>query len=78
MTRTEKLNEMKAKHCKRVADIRAEAHGKLQAATAKRLQAVEEEGEARFQWTSALRRIENREGYAKSISREIAQLKGEG
>lgn len=58
--------------------VRDEAHGKLKAATAKRLRAVDEENEARFQWTNALRRIENREGYAKSISREIRELRGEG
>ena len=58
--------------------LRAEAHAKLEAVEAKRLQAVEEEEEARCEYGDAYTRIESRERRVKALDREIRELRGEG
>ncbi len=53
------------------------AHEQLEAATAKRLEAVEEENAARFEYGDAFSRIQSREMHIRAITREIRELKGE-
>ncbi len=57
---------------------REEAHERLQAATAKRLEAVEEENAARYDYGDANARVESRERRVKEAAREIKALRGEG
>jgi chromosome segregation ATPase len=52
----------------------ARAHERLEKATAARVKADEEAGYARFEWTSALSRLENRHRRIKQIDHEIADL----
>lgn len=54
-----------------------EAHEQLEAATAKRLQALEEENAARFEYGDAFSRIQSREQRIKLVDREIRELRGE-
>lgn len=56
---------------------REEAHERLQEAARKRLEAVEAENAARYEWTDALRRIESREQRIKETNWEIRVLRGE-
>ncbi len=52
----------------------AKAHERLEKATAARAKADEEAGQARFLWTSALSRLENRRRRVKEIDRAVADL----
>lgn len=54
----------------------ARAHERLEKAMAARAKAEEEAGQARFLWTNALSRLENRHRRVKEIDRAIANLKG--
>ncbi|MDQ3301979.1 MAG: hypothetical protein M3518_01315 [Actinomycetota bacterium] len=54
----------------------ARAHERLEKAIAARAKAEEEAGQARFLWTNALSRLENRHRRVKEIDREISNLKG--
>ena len=57
--------------------LREDAHARLEAATAKRLEATEEENAARFDYSDANFRVESREERAREIEREIRALRGE-
>ncbi len=57
---------------------REEAYERLQAATAKRLEAVEEENAARADYGDAHARVTSREQRIKEANREIRALRGEG
>jgi chromosome segregation ATPase len=52
----------------------ARAHERLETALAAKSKAEEEAGQARFLWTNALSRLENRGRRVKEIDREIATL----
>lgn len=52
----------------------AKAHSRLEKATAAKAKAEEEAGRARFEWTNALSRLENRGRRIKEIDYEIANL----
>ncbi len=56
---------------------RAKAHEKLERATAKRWEAVEEEQAARGEWGKVHERIINLERRIKLEEREVAELRGE-
>ncbi|MDP9480822.1 MAG: hypothetical protein M3R38_35025 [Actinomycetota bacterium] len=55
-----------------------EAYERLQAATAKRLQAVEEEDAARYEYADPQTRLDNIGRRTKEIDREIRALRGGG
>ncbi len=55
-----------------------EAHERLQKATAKRLEAIEEENLARADYGGAHTRVMSREQRVKEANREIRELRGEG
>ncbi len=57
---------------------REEAHERLQKATAKRLEAIEEENLARAHYGDAHTRVMSREQRVKEADREIRELRGEG
>ncbi|MDP9479060.1 MAG: hypothetical protein M3R38_25840 [Actinomycetota bacterium] len=57
---------------------REEAYERRQAATAKRLEAVEEENAARADYGDANARVMSREQRIKEANREIRALRGEG
>ncbi|MDP9487404.1 MAG: hypothetical protein M3Q49_16745 [Actinomycetota bacterium] len=59
-------------------ELRREAHERLQAATAKRLEALEAENAARADYGGANARVESRERRVKEAAREIKALRGEG
>ena len=52
----------------------AKAHERLETALAARGRADEEAGQARFEWTGSLSRLENRHRRVKQIDHEIATL----
>jgi len=54
----------------------ARAHERLEKAIAARAKAEEEAGQARFLWTNALSRLDNRHRHIKELDRAIADLKG--
>jgi len=57
-------------------EIREKAHERLEKAMSAKSKAEEEAGQARFEWTNALSRLENRSRRIKQIDHEIASLKG--
>ncbi len=57
---------------------REEAYESLQKATAKRLEAIEEEGAARGEYSDAHVRVTSHEQRIKEADREIRALRGEG
>ncbi len=54
------------------------AHERFEAATAKRLKAIEEEDAARYEFADALAQTQGQEKRAKAIERELRELRGEG
>ena len=74
--------ELRRERYKREAEplrrSREEAHERLEAAKAKRLAAIEEEGEVRAVYGDAHMRIQTREQRIKETEREIRALRGEG
>ncbi len=58
--------------------LREEAHERLQKATAKRLEAIEEEDAARYEFADALSQTQRQEKRAMAIDRELRELRGEG
>ncbi len=61
-----------------LTESRDEARERLQAATAKRLRAVEEEDAARYEYTDSQTRLDAIERRTKEIDREMRALRGEG
>lgn len=57
---------------------RDKAYAKREAATEKRLKAIEEEGVARGELSDAQMRVRQRERFVKEIDRDLRALKGEG
>jgi chromosome segregation ATPase len=57
-------------------EIREKAHERMEKAMAAKSKAEEQAGYARFEWTNARSRLENRHRRVKEIDREIANLKG--
>jgi len=56
---------------------RDEAYEKLEAARTKRLEAIEEENAARYEYSDAFQRTQGHEKRMKAIDREIRELRGE-
>jgi len=54
-----------------------EAYERLQAATAKRLKAIEAEDAARYEYADLYKQVERRENRAKTTGRELRELRGE-
>ncbi len=58
--------------------LREDAHERLEAATAKRLEAIREEDAARYEFADALAQTQRQEKRAMAIDRELRELRGEG
>ncbi len=77
--RIKRLELERTREVERAAPLEEEcarAHERLEKATAARVRAEEEAGHARFLWTNALSRLENRSRRVKEIDYEISKLKG--
>ncbi len=59
-------------------ELREDAHERLEAATAKRLEAIEKENAARYEFADALAQTQRQEKRAMAIDRELRELRGEG
>ncbi len=57
--------------------LREDAHERLEAATAKRLEAIKEEDAARYEFADALAQTQGQEKRTKAIDRELRELRGE-
>lgn len=77
--RIHRLGLERKREVERVQPLQEEAakcHERLEEAAAARVRVEEQAGQARFEWTSALSRLENRHRRLKEIDRAIANLKG--
>lgn len=57
---------------------RREAHARLEEAKTKRLDAIDEENKALYEYSDAFQRVQGQEKRLKAVDRELAELRGEG